>query len=235
MKTKTFINMMIIASSIVNCKGQCSGTEQSWNQDQLFPAKGGSNIFIGTGIPFAGIGEYAYGINDKFSAGVFYVKSWESIEYGVGTRLRTVLYTSHSNLRLIAELPVIYYPETSVAEAWALMKPDVMVEKKYNCGVILSAGAGLTAAMCMDALFGHEKENELTAETNHSVFLPDGSVMGGVWYTINMGITFPVAKRVTFQLRYDYVVNSIEVAGINKRDWFYKPHCIIITGFYINI
>jgi hypothetical protein len=40
--------------------------------DYLLPGKGKSMVSLFTGLPYAAVGEYAYGFSDRFSAGVFF-------------------------------------------------------------------------------------------------------------------------------------------------------------------
>ena len=225
---------MIIAGLIISnvkTNGQGSEINQKWNNDNLFPAKGKSSILIATGIPFAGAIEYRYGFSNKFSAGVFYGKILGQKGSGYGLRLRGVLYSSGDNFRIYGELPIVYYPPTKRLESWFILYPTIMFEKRFSSGLRISAGAGLPGAGCMDAVFGgHDEQHEITDETKKSVFTNDGGVMGGIWYTLNSGIAFPISNKIMFTERLDVVANGIKVGDLIAKNWISKPPIIAVIG-----
>jgi hypothetical protein len=238
MKTKKIISaVMIIAGLIISSKnsnGQNTVSNAAWNKDQLFAGKGKSTLMVGTGVPYIAAVEYAYGFSNRFSAGLFFGKNPSPGVRAMGIRLRGILFSKNS-LRMYLETPVLLYPENKKNEAWFLIYPNLIIEKRFNSGVRLSAGVGVTAAGCVDAFFEAEHHHITEGENmpvmeKESVFADDGGIMGGLWYTLNAGVAFPVANRIMFQQKLNVVADGIKAGNIHKKKWFYSPGIIMLTG-----
>jgi hypothetical protein len=242
MKTKKNLFFMIIAAVILNTKNSSGQNKQEfpgWNKDHLFPVKGRTAVSAFTGIPYKGSVEFVYGFSKHFSAGMFFGLPFSGAN-AYGIRLRRIIFSSDNGFRVYAESPVIYYPETAQREAWFFLYPGIMTEKRFKSGVRLAAGAGLPSGGCMDALLGgheipHAENDKYEGNEKKSVFGADEEIMGGLWYTLNTAIAFPVTKRVMFSLRLDFIVDGIKIKNISKKEWFYKPGIIMITGFTFSL
>lgn len=216
---------------INKCNAQDTLNNQQWNKDQLFPSKGKASLFISTGIPFFGAGEYSYGFTNKFSVGAIYARSYGQMAPAYGIRFRGIIYSSSDNFRIYGELPILFYPKTTRLESWVLAYPEVMFEKKFSSGLRIALGAGLPGAACADFLLtGHDEAHIISSDTRKSVFTLDGGFMGGVWYTINSGISFPIANKIMFTERFDVVANGVNDGSLHAKNWFYKPQVITFIG-----
>ena len=179
---------------------------QDRSNDFLFPGKNKFQATISTGIPYVALIEGTYGITRRFAAGIIVGTTPNVIGYGI--RLRAQLYQPNENFRVYFRMPVFYYASTKNFgnEPWMLSWPVITTEWKIKDLVMLSFGAGVVEAHCIDALL---------AGMNHHDEPMDMGFEGGFWNTFNAGIAWPISKGLTIQTETSIVLEGWEIAGSN--------------------
>ena len=171
--------------------------------DYLFPAKSSSTITVGSGLPYVGIGEYAYGVSDRFSAGLLIGATPKVMGYGF--RLRAVLYENgDQNFRMTFRVPTFYYPQTKDlgGEPWWLTFPVVATEWKFASGVRLSADAGVLATVCAESL------SHSLFGTGHHEEMEEMGFEGSTMYSIGGGVAIPLSYSVVLQSNLDFIFDK---------------------------
>jgi hypothetical protein len=181
--------------------------------DSLFPRGGTFSATVGTGVPFIGIGEIAYGITDRFALGA--IGGGTPNVGGVGVRPR-VLIVDADAWRLHLTVPILYYPKTRElgGDPWMLTRPALVLDREIASGVRLGAGMGLVAAACTESIFSLGKEH-------------DSEFMGGVWNTVNVGASVQVSSRTSLFGDVALVMRGVRVAG---SEWIGGPPVIAAFG-----
>lgn len=185
--------------------------------DPLFPGRGKSMLTLATGIPYLGIGEYAYGFSNRFSAGLIFGRT--PFVNGYGIRLRLILIQKEESFRFSLRAPIFYYQgdEKVGKEPWALGWLTGTAEWKLQNGIRLSGGLGMVGTECIDDIFGFlgtEHEHEESHETAEEHVEEGG--MGKIWNTVHIGFSCPIAKRIVFQSEVSLVADGWKIAG---SDW----------------
>lgn len=185
---------------------------RDYSQDHVFTGKGGQKITLVTGIPYIGIAEYAYGVTDRFTAGVL-VGLTPRVE-GYGVRLRTIIFQEDRSFRSYFCVPVVYYPKTRDlgGDPWWLTRPNINFEWIMESGLRYKVGGSIIAAGSHHSLFGDKAKAK---------FQP------GFWNTFHVGTSFPVGGGIMFQCELSAVMNGLSIAG---QDWVGGPPVILITG-----
>jgi hypothetical protein len=201
--------------------------------DPLFSSKGKSMITMATGIPYAGIAEYAYGFSDRFSLGIIAGHTTKVPGYGIRVRY---IFHKRESFKIFFRVPIFYYPQTKGlgGEPWFLTWPVVSAEWKMKSGIRFSAGSGFVAAACADALLTsagvgkhlHDQVDELIQGDEHPHH--DEGFMGGFWNTYHIGLSVPLSKRVTFQSEVSVVRSGVKKVGA---DWVGRIPVILVLGF----
>ncbi len=159
--------------------------------DYLFPREGGLSVAFGTGVPFLGIGEVAYGVGSGFALGAVGAATPDvgSVRgtTALGVRPRGVLFRA-SRWRSVLVAPVLYYPGVSgfggPRDPWMLTRPEVALEREIGSGTLVNVALGVVAAACTESLVTLGKEHSAT-------------FMGGVWNTARVGAAVPLTARVS--------------------------------------
>jgi hypothetical protein len=146
-------------------------------RDPLIAPDGHIAASVATGLPYLAIGEVAYGVTSRFTAGV--IAGVTPNTEGFGVRLRGVLIDGDAD-RLIAASPILFYPATQNQgnEPWFLVMPELLAEHRFANGARVHAGFGVAAATCTDTL---EAFFTGKRDTDHSAF------MGDLWATAKIG------------------------------------------------
>ena len=162
--------------------------------DYLFPRAGQSLTTLLTGVPYAAIAEYSYGITDRFSVGAI-AGVLEDASPGYGVRFRYILAQPSRDFRVHFRLPIILYPQAKSfgcpgCEAWFLTWPAVNAEWRLSRGLCVWAGAGLVATACASTVFHTRNEAMERGEGVHE----------GRWNTLQFGFSKSLSRRTSFQL-----------------------------------
>ena len=190
--------------------------------DDLIPRQGKSVATLLTGVPYAAIVEYAYGLTDRFSVGVIAGVLENSLP-GYGVRLRYIVAQPSRDFRIHFRMPIIFYPQARSfgcpgCEAWFLAWPALNAEWRLDRGVRVWAGAGAVATACASTVFHTRNEEMESGEGVHE----------GAWNTFQLGFSKPLTRRVSFQLEAAAVMQGTKLA---TKTWVGGPPVILTTGF----
>ncbi|MDX1585511.1 MAG: hypothetical protein R3222_02160 [Balneolaceae bacterium] len=187
---------------------------ESYRFDHVINRRGESRISMLTGIPIVGTAEYAYGISDRLTAGVF--GGYTPFEEAVGIRVRTVLYQKKNSFRIYYCTPVVFYPQSNRAdpEPWWLIRPNINFEWLVNSGFRYKFGSSIIGAAPHRHLFGGD-------ETVVQRLSPE------LWTAIHGGFSIPVGKRFSFQTELSYITKGTDTIT----DFFGGPPLLAIIGF----
>lgn len=179
------------------------------NFDHVINRRQESRLTIATGIPFIGIGEYAYGLSDRTTIG-FMAGLTPAVE-GYGVRIRRVLYQSAENYRVYFCTPVIYYPTLSGGDPWWLTRPNINFEWLTKSDLRYKAGGSIIAAASNNSLFGDAAKATLS---------PD------IWTSVHGGFSLPLRGNFSFQTEVSYVSKGVKPV----KEFVGAPPVILVLG-----
>ncbi len=193
------------------------------DHDFLMPKKGKSMIVFNSGIPYVAIGEYSYGITNRFAAGILIGHT--TILPGYGIRLKAVIAQPSQDMRILLKSPIIYYPFTRDlgGEPWLLAWPTLTLEWKLKNGARVWTGIGMVGAACTDYLFGSEE-----AEEESQTGMKKEVDMAKLWSTIQIGYSKPLSNRLSIMAEVAPVFNGLELA--NPHNWIVGPPVLLTFG-----
>jgi len=210
--------------------------------DYMFPARGQSMVMVATGVPYLGVTELSYGFTERFSASLLLGQT--PLDTGIGFGVRGIVSNDSNGDRTVFRMPFFYYPPDSEPEEepWILAWPSVLIESLSPGGRTLSVGLGLVGAACVDALTerlggSHEHTETILGGGGLSSPLPGADehtgetrtddFMGGIWYTITVGMSAPIASDYFFRAEITSVMAGGRLAG---SDWIGGPPVILTIG-----
>jgi hypothetical protein len=220
--TKCSVGAVILAIIFSHQETYC---QQEIFDDHLFPAKGAPQLTIGTGVPYLGFAEVAYGFSDRFAAGAIIGRTPNATGYGV--RLRAILYQPNLNFRVYFRSPIFYYAKTKHFgdEPWILTWPVISTEWKLNSKGRFSVGAGFVEAHCIESLFKRKNQHG-DGETQ-----PEMEFQGGLWNTFHVGFAWPINKSLLVHTETSLVMKGLQLAG---DDYIGGPPFIMVLGITKN-
>lgn len=176
---------------------------QTPSTDYLFPGKRQLQLTVGTGVPYVGIVEVAYGFSDRFALGVIVGQTPNVTGYGI--RLRATLVEKANDFRIYFRMPIFYYGSTKKFgdEPWILSWPVVATEWSLTSKAKLSIGVGIVEAHCIDALMEGEDHHEN----------PEMGFDGGFWNTVHAGMAWNLSRGFALQSEASLVMEGLKVAG----------------------
>jgi len=180
--------------------------------DHVINARGESRVSLLTGLPVVGSLEYAYGISDRLTGGVFVGST--PFEEAIGVRVRTVLYDNSHTFRVYFCTPVVFYPQMGRQnpDAWYLTRPNINFEWVRKSNFRYKVGGSLIGSSSHKGLFGD------ASQTKHD---PE------MWTAIHAGFSLPVGSDISFQTELSYVMKGLKTVDT----FFGGPPSILITGF----
>ncbi len=156
--------------------------------DYLLPEPGRLSASVGSGVPFLGAGELAYGFGSDFAVGVLVAATPDMSNLrgtaAVGVRPRGVVFRKGAWRSMIIAA-VLYYPGIpgfGSSDSWVLARTEITLERQLDSGASLAVGLGVIGAACTESLVTLGRER-------------DADVMGGVWDTVRVGGSLPVGGR----------------------------------------
>lgn len=181
--------------------------------DHVINRRGESRISLLTGIPVVGTAEYAYGLSDRLTVGVF--GGFTPFEEAVGIRVRTVLYKNAAAFRIYYCTPFVFYPQTNMADAepWWLIRPNINFEWLSKTGYRYKFGGSIIGVASHRRVFGNvnSAKEKLSPE---------------LWTAIHGGFSMPIGTRFSFQAELSYITKGTDTIA----DFFGGPPVIAITG-----
>ena len=196
--------------------------------DYLFPASLRVGATAATGSPYVAIGEVALGFGPNAALG--FVAGVTPRVAGLGLHPRFALALA-GDVRAIARMPVLYYPETNDAESWLLTRPSLVVETTLPGDLRLYAGGGALWAECMDELIGEGEghEGEAHAHGDLEPAVGDDAPMGVLFWTANAGGALALAPSIDAFVDLATVMDGLAFAGPRWTD-FGGPPLIAVLG-----
>ena len=218
--TNTFILSLMVFLAVLLLPGRTSAfqlisdsPEEPDTFDHVINRRGESRVSLLTGIPILGTTEYAYGITDHLTVGVF--GGFTPFEEAVGLRVRTVLYQNTAAFRIYYCTPVVFYPQRNEAdpEPWWLIRPNINIEWLANSGLRYKFGASVIGAASNRQIFGRGASN--------------GQLSPELWTAIHGGLSLPVGKQLSFQSEFSYITKGTDTIT----NFFGGPPMLAIIGF----
>jgi hypothetical protein len=217
------MKILLILCSLVLVFGTVKAQElcTSASPDYLFVPEGHSMVSAATGIPYVGIGEYAYGISNKTTLG--FILGQTPVVTGLGFRIRTVVAEPSDRTRVYFRSPLFYYPQTHDGgkEPWFLAWPVLNAEYRRDCGRREWFGLGVVGAVCAHSL-GHTLGLEKELDMSESRF------EGGLWNTVQVGLSQPITESIVAQAEAALVLKGVSLP--KKGEWIGGPPVILVMG-----
>lgn len=186
----------------------------TYSFDHVINRRGESRVSTLTGIPIIGTAEYAYGISDRLTAGVF--AGFTPFEEAIGIRVRTVLFQKNNSFRVYYCTPIVFYPQSNMRdpEPWWLIRPNINFEWLINTGFRYKFGASMIGVATHRQVFGG-------AGAGNQQLSPE------LWTAVHGGFSLPVGRRLSFQTELSYISKGTETIT----DFFGGPPMLAIFGF----
>lgn len=180
--------------------------------DHVINHKGESRVSFFTGLPVVASTEYAYGVSNRLTAGIFF--GYTPFEEAIGIRVRTVLYENSERFRIYYCTPVIYYPQSRRLnpDPWFLTRPNINFEWMKSPKFRYKFGGSLIASSSQEDLFG---------DPSKSKHRP------GLWTAVHGGISTLLGSNLSFQAELSYIMKGVQTID----DFFGGPPFILMTGF----
>ena len=208
----TIRSIILAGLACIASRGALTCQEITHHYDHVLNAQGASRFTIATGIPYLAVGEYAYGVSDRFTFGVL-AGVTPSVK-GYGIRARTVLHENGDRYRVYFCTPVLVYPRTHIlgGDPWWLARPNINFEWMTSGGFRYKVGGSFIAAASQYTLFGGGSASHIAPR---------------FWDAIHGGISLPIGPAATLQVEASLVLKGLKVAGA---DWVGGPPVILVLG-----
>jgi hypothetical protein len=194
-----------------------TGTQE--NNDFLFPGAGKLSFTGSTGLPYAALGEVSVGIGDRLAVGGLVAGG--PFLGGFATGVYPRFDAAHLGpLRLVIEVPVLWYPDLQNTDNWVVVRPDVRVEAKAGAFRVHGSLGALAAKM----IGASPVSGPITPYGG--VGLPAGVQEGAVWNTAGTGVALSVSPTTSVFAEGFVILRGLELAG---PEWFALP-CGVFLG-----
>jgi hypothetical protein len=194
-------------------------TEPQEGNDFLFPGAGKLSLTGSTGLPYAALGEVTVGIGDRLAVGGLVAGG--PFLGGFATGVYPRFDAAHLGpLRLVIEVPVLWYPDLQNTDNWVVVRPDVRVEAKAGAFRVHGSLGALAAKM----IGASPVSGPITPYGG--VGLPAGVQEGAVWNTAGTGVALSVSPTTSVFAEGFVILRGLELAG---PEWFALP-CGVFLG-----
>ena len=193
------------------------------SHDYLMPGKGKSMVSLYTGVPYIGVGEFAYGISNRVSVSAFLGVT--PVNYAFGSRIKAVLIETSGNFRINLKTTAIYYPFMKFGEgdSWALGWQAANAEWKLKNGSRLWAGAGILGVSCLDKLFPSEGGKKMMPKDPEEKEME----MDGVFNTFQFGYSKPLSSHTSLVIEVAPVMQGFK---LKEKNGFLDAFPVIVTA-----
>jgi len=195
------------------------------SHDCLMPGKGKSMVSLYTGVPYIGVGEFAYGISNRLSVSAFLGVT--PVNYAFGSRIKAVVIETSGNFRVNLKTTVIYYPfmEFGDGDPWGLGWQAANAEWKLKNGSRFWAGAGILGVSCLDKLFPSKSGKKMMPKDPEE----EEMEMEGVFNTFQFGYSKPLSNHTSFVVEVAPVMQGLK---LKEKSGFLDAFPVIVTtGF----
>jgi hypothetical protein len=195
------------------------------SDDALLSEPGRFMVTAASGIPFLALGELAYGVSRGFSIGALAAATPDTSKFdgtsAVGLRPRGVLLRSGS-WRSVLVVSALYYPSIQgfggERDPWVLVRPEVLLERRFDGGGSVNAGLGLIAAACVESIVTLGKEHDPTD-------------MGGIWNTVRLGGSVPLEGPISLFGEASLVMRGVVLAD----QWIGMVPVVAVAGVTVRL
>jgi hypothetical protein len=193
--------------------------------DYLLPAPGTLTLSVGSGVPFLGVAELAYGVGRGFAVGGVLAATPDiggvQGTTALGLRPRGVLFRA-GPWRATLVTSALFYPSVpgfgGDRDPWVLIRPEITIERRLESGAQVNFGLGVIAAACMESLLTLGKEH-------------DATVMGGVWNTVRVGGAIPVGGATRLFGEASLVMTGL----VPARQWIGVVPVVAVVGVAVGL
>jgi hypothetical protein len=194
------------------------------DHDYLMPQKGKTMVEFYTGSPYVAIGQYTYGVSNRFAVGVIY--GYTPFVKAYGIRIKAVLAQSADNFRINFKAPLFYYPHTEPKddEPWVAAWPALNCEWKLNNETRIWAGFGIMGAVCLDYLLGDENDKKKMPGGEASMPVKEGMLR--IYNTFQVGVSKPISDKMSFVFEAAPVMQGL---NIKSQDGFLDVIPVVVT------
>lgn len=212
--TLLVIASLLATTSIAHAEEESTHPATKTSADYLFPGHGNVGASLATGAPFAAIGELSIGAGDRFAAGALVGAG--PFSGGVVAGVRPRVDALHVGpMRLVLELPVLWYPGLNGADNWMLAKPQARIE-----GSTGAFRAHVSAGILGAKMIGEPDGKPARPYGGSGAGLPSGVQEGRLWNTFGAGAALALSSRTAVFLEGSLFMNGFSIAG---PEWFAVP------------
>jgi hypothetical protein len=215
---------LIILITWVSLNFAFGQSRKIYDHDYLLPQKGKSMVEFYTGSPYVAIGQYTYGVSNRFAVGVIY--GYTPFVKAYGFRLKAVVAQPSENFRINFKSPFFYYPhsEPKDDEPWVAAWPTLNFEWKLKNEARLWAGFGIMSAACMDYILGEEEEKQMPVGEPG---MEKEEEMLRIYNTFQIGYSKPISNKMSFTIE---VAPVMEGFKIKSKDGFLDLIPVVVTA-----
>ena len=193
------------------------------SHDYLLPGKGKSMVSLFTGVPYIGVGEFAYGVSNRLSVSAFLGVT--PVNYAFGSRIKAVVIETSGNFRINLKTTVIYYPfmEFGDGDPWGLGWQAANAEWKLNNGSRFWAGAGILGVSCLDKIFPSKGGKKMMPKDPKE----EEMEIEGVFNTFQFGYSKPLSSHTSFVVEVAPVMQGLK---LKEKSGFLDAFPVIVTA-----
>lgn len=206
--------MRAIAMVLVLSVSVSAHAQSARSPDPQFPSPGRPGLLVATGAPYVAVAEVSLGVARNFAVGV--ITGIAPRDRAIGVRPRAAIDLV-DGLRLIIELPFFAYPrrQDATSEPWLFLRARAVIEARFPTRAAVRVGASVMYADCTEMFFRRGVMN-------------DSDFRGGVFHSIEVGATIPIARRAEFFVEAGTVHQRFRL--VERGAWFGELPFLLVLG-----
>ncbi len=216
---------VLLASNMARAADGSAPSPPDHGDDTLLSEPGHFMVTAASGVPFLALGELAYGVSRGFSIGALAAATPDTAKFdgtsAVGLRPRGELLRS-GRWRSILVVSALYYPSIpgfgAERDPWVLVRPEVLLERRFDSGASIDAGLGLIAAACVESVVTFGREHDPTD-------------MGGIWNTVRLGGAVPLGGPISLFGEASLVMRGVVLA----QQWIGMVPVVAVAGVTVRL